>query len=116
MEREVNRHHAFFTRCWYRTKPERELRQHKGLIVPMWITVHDDLHANIPPPPKPNARVVAQALHYLGELPDVVTNDPVRCIGELADFLYSRSDRVAERIGENLTKQLVYIQEGFHDS
>lgn len=116
MEREVNRHHAFFTRCWYKTPQERALRSHKGLIVPMWVPIHKDLHAEVQAPPKPNARVLAQSLHYLDSLPEVVTNDPVRCIGELAEYLYTRTDKLAERIGENLAKQLVYIQEGFYDS
>lgn len=115
MERTWNNHHVLHERGWYNTPQRRLLRNHQGLVVPMEVGIHKELHANIEPPVKPTARVVDASLCYLDSLPDRVLNNPLRAVEALSEFLYSRTDRVAERIGENLAKQLIYLQDGYYE-
>ena len=114
-ERTWNRHHVLWERDWYRGKEARRLREHKGLIVPMDVGIHRELHAEIAPPPKMSGKLIVQSLFYLDTLSDVVLNDPLRTVGELADFMYNRADRLGERVGQHLMRQLVYLQDGICD-
>ena len=114
MPHDVNNHHALWQRAWYKSPIEKCLRTHRGLIVPIQIEVHKELHADIPPPPKPSGRLILGALAMLDELPTRILADPPQAIGYLHDHWSRMHDQRANRIAENIGQQLVYIEEGFY--
>jgi hypothetical protein len=107
---ESNRHHIIFTRKSYTSKVERAYRSHKGLIVPLHPEGHKELHCNVEPPLKPSARQMVTALAMLDKLPDCVLNDPFETMQRLAGFYEGGTER-EQRIGINILRQAVYVQE-----
>lgn len=109
-----NRHHVFHSKRWYRHGFERtNFRNHKGLLVPMPIELHKDLHANVPPPPKPLRWMMHQCIEVLD-----ATAPTEHAWGVLAaqEYFYDLADSyrtgeadIAHRIANNLSQQLGYI-------
>ena len=110
---EVNRHHLFHARAWYKTPLEKALRQHDGLVVPMYVGVHKELHANVQPPPKPNQRLILGALACLDDLPGSTLAHPPQAVLALTEHFLEQDDRLAQRLGHSLLEQASYIQEGY---
>ena len=52
-ESETQRHHIASERKWYKTPTERKYREMNGMVLRLAIQSHRELHANVPPPPKP---------------------------------------------------------------
>ena len=108
---EPNRHHSFFNRAWYRTPILRRLRSHPLMVTEMCVDVHKDLHANIPPPPKPSPDLAVGALCLLNDMKEEGT-DQVSAHIELSEYFLSGNTHTARRIGDNLLRQTVYIIDG----
>ena len=115
-ERPFNSHHTFWTRASYKTSLEKALRNHDGLVVPLLVPVHRELHAHIDPPPKPDKRLIISSLEFLDDLPlSTLTNEP-ETISALAEHYSSLRNGLATRIGKHLCRQLVYIERGYYNA
>ena len=49
---EVNKHHVFFPSYEYQNKLYRRMRNLGLFVIRMHLPVHNELHANVPPPPQ----------------------------------------------------------------
>lgn len=114
MERPFNQHHVLWQRTSYRASHEKALRTHRGLVVPMDIGVHKDLHARVPIPPKPDHRLVCGSLEMLDDLPRDVLNNPPGTVDAYAEWLMAQKRGLATRLGKNLLRQAVFIERGYH--
>jgi len=110
---ELNVHHTFYNRAWYRTPILRILRQHPLVITTMDVGVHKELHANVPPPPRPSPDIAIGAVCLLDELKESDTKDPVLVHMTLAEHLLTQDNKLAHRIGRNILLQTGYIGEGY---
>lgn len=70
----VNRHHVNFQRRNYNTPLEKQYRSMGGMILPMLITDHRELHAHIKPPKKPARQLMLHAVSF-NEAIDTMTDD-----------------------------------------
>lgn len=113
-ERPFNAHHTHWNRAWYTTSLEKTLRSHEGLVVPMYLQDHKDLHANIMAPPKPDKATILGALSMLDDLPQTVLSNPPECIAELAEYYGSLRKGNATRLAKSLNKQLHFIERGYY--
>lgn len=112
--RNWNRHHVIFQRASYKTSVEREFRNHKGLLVPMSLSEHGDLHHRIQPPPKPSRGQILGAVAFLDTLGPELDNPP-EAVELLAVHFMEQQNNLAKRIGKNLLAQLTYIDRGYVD-
>lgn len=101
-----NRHHVFFQRRNYKTGLERRLRNNPAFVIPMDVTVHGDLHANVGIPPKPKAELTYGILNNLDNHPHRGLLDGVLYT---VDYLSGIETKTAQRLSDNLTKQLGYL-------
>jgi len=116
MERGHNMHHALWTLASYKTSLEKALRNHTGLIVPLGLQEHRELHAHIDPPPKPDKRLILSSLEFLDDLPlSTLTNEP-ETIRAYSEHLFTERSGLATRIGKHLVRQLTYIDRGYHNA
>lgn len=113
-----NWHHTFWEGRWYKNdRVKTAFREHPALVIPMQVNVHNELHRELFPPPKPTRE---QMIHVLGV---VATWEPSH--GRLAgveDAMYafdelSRSDnpQLSKRAGAialHLEEQLCYMERG----
>lgn len=113
-ERPFNSHHSHWNRAWYTTSLEKTLRSHEGLIVPLYLDTHRELHANIDAPPKPNTQTILGALAMLDDLPQNIISNPPECIATLAEYYGSLRQNTATRLAKNLNRQLGYIEKGYY--
>lgn len=112
---ESTRHHVLWQRRDYHTQLEKALRNHTGLVVPLYDAVHRKLHIEVPPPPKPNSRLILGALAMLDELPNSTLAKPPETVLALSEHFLDQDDRLAQRLGHHLLNQSAYIQEGYYD-
>jgi len=112
---EVDNHHVFWEKANYKTKKERTFRNMEGLVLPMVITWHSDLHANLRPPQKPSKALMNQIVDYTKELG---FEDPYERFRQIAGFVIRLSERhgevadQAQKIGANLVLQSAFIDKG----
>lgn len=116
--RHNNWHHTFWEGRWYKNDHVKtKFREHPALVIPMQRDVHNELHRDLCPPPKPTRE---QMIHILGV---VATWEPSqgRLAGvESAMYAFdelSRSDnpQLSKRAGAiaiHLEQQLLYMEEG----
>jgi len=104
---ETSRHHVFFNRSYYKSRLEKQFRTHKALVIPMDVQIHKDLHAEVPPPPKPSPRLIYGAIGVLSTLD---TFEPVNTVLTLSEHFLELDSNLAHRIGHNLLHQAGYIQ------
>lgn len=114
MERGWNVHHVLWQRRDYKTAKEKELRNYSGLVIPMYKSAHNELHAVIPPPPKLNARLIHGSLDMLNNLPKPSVDDPLRVVTALALYLERSDERLAQRVSDHLFEQADMIEDGFY--
>jgi hypothetical protein len=114
MERLENTHHVFFERRWYKTPLERKLRQHRGFVIPMEVSNHSELHANVAPPEKPNFQQTQQLLQDIGEFQ--IGRGRLYCVYYAIEFFNimanSSSEAMsvnAQSIANNLEFQTAYL-------
>lgn len=114
---EFNNHHCFFNAKWYRPGEEQRFRNMGGLVLPMLKSAHDDLHANIQPPPKPSKQLREQIAEFTCgtyEADEYAQFYRIaHFIGDVANSSWSpeRADE-AFHIHENLMEQSEYIEIG----
>ena len=108
MDREHDRHHVWFERAAYRTRLERKLRMHRGFVVPSLIEVHRELHAHVPPPPKPNHHQIAGLLDHMDEADPTPMHTAIEYFEELATRNGIMSIDAAA-IADNLHQQGEYL-------
>lgn len=109
-----SRHHVLFEKRWYHTPLEKHVRNHYGLLVPMYLQPHRELHANVQPPPKPNQRLLLATAELLDNLPNSTLANPPQVVLAVAEDMLGRDDKLAQRIGHNLLEQSGYIEEGYY--
>lgn len=115
--RDVNNHHVFFEKRWYKSQVEHRFRNLGGLVLPMHVPPHNDLHANIPPPPKPSKQLMERVINFSHDMYGSDAYDEftqiTHFIGDVANSSWSpeRADE-AFRIHENLVAQSTYIELG----
>ena len=113
MERDFNYHHLLWTRASYKTPLEKQIRNHKLLKTPIYQDAHKELHAEIPPPPKPNAELICGMLLVLNQL-EPVKHPEIDATLALSEFCLELDNRVAQRLGHHFLAQAVYLTEGYH--
>lgn len=65
-----NIHHTLFTRRVHESQlHSRKWRRHHGMIIPIHLRSHVELHNTVPPLPLPSQDLARCALDYLGTLP-----------------------------------------------
>lgn len=103
---ERNNHHPFFERGWYRTPVLKELR---GLVVAREVLIprHNQLHAEVPPPPIPSHALAANLVNHLGgrALPRMDS------LFAANDYLMAVRSDEAIQIADNLQTQMGYLHE-----
>lgn len=72
----------------------------------MDIQIHKDLHAEVPPPPKPSARLIYGALGALAQLDP---QNPMDVTLGLSEHFLGVDSNLAHRIGHNLLQQATYL-------
>lgn len=114
---ETNLHHVMHYRRWYKSNAEKMFRNMSGLVLPLNVGVHNDLHATVPPPPKPSRGMIERITNfahdqYAGDVFEAFDNI-VRFVGDVANS--SWSSEVADeafRLHENLALQGRYVELG----
>jgi hypothetical protein len=104
-------HHVWWEKANYKTKLERRWRGHKAFVVPLYKTIHVELHRDLSPPPKPKHEMMIQGLQVVEGL----EIDHPQMILTMAEFFLDHEHPHAKRIGHHLVKQAGYIMEGLHD-
>lgn len=105
MSLERNTHHFLFERHDYRQKPYAQLRQ---LVVAKNVLVvkHNELHANIGPPPKPDRPLAYNLLNYLeSERATQPFDEAFLCI----DYLMKVANPDSLALAEHLSEQIGYL-------
>lgn len=116
-KRAVNRHHTMFESNRYRDSYSRAYRCLSGLVLPMLIEVHNDLHANVMPPIKPGRLLMVDIIQTANRLPNMTTYDQFQALSERFYQLSVGSTHTgikleSGRIYENLMEQNEYITKG----
>lgn len=111
-----NLHHFFYQRRVYRQAHERMFKNHVGLVAPVPIQPHRDLHAHMfYGPPKPTRGQMSAVMEILDATP---VEDRTGYWGALATAEFFRAEaevqtpRIAERserIANHLERQLGFI-------
>jgi hypothetical protein len=111
---EVNFHHVMWERRYYQTSAERRYRQIGGLVLPLEVSWHDELHANIRPPLKPCRTLIDHTLEYAHEQ---TSPDMYKRFEELSNFfsgvaMDDQRPNIADqalRIANNMQLQAAFI-------
>jgi hypothetical protein len=90
----------------YKTPIERAFRNHHGLVVPVSLEAHAELHANLYPPPKPHRELM---LGILNNLEEYNLSNPLDGIEATIDYLETG------RIRKHLILQIGYLTLGVRD-
>lgn len=109
-----SRHHVYSERRWYKTPLEKYVRNHFGMLVPMYLQPHRELHANTPPPPKPNQRLLLLTAEWLDNMSTATLSNSPGAVREIAERHLELEDKLAQRIGSNFMQQLEFIDEGYY--
>lgn len=98
----------------YKTPTERKLRQHRGFVLPVDLSYHSELHANVDPAFKPNAAQASQLLNEIGDFQ--LGRGGLYILHRTIELFHvwagSDSEVMAERateIAENLEEQSSYL-------
>lgn len=113
---ETSRHHVASERRWYTTPTEKKYREMSGLVLHLANQPHRDLHANVPPPPKPSPDFMRDI--YL-HARNVVYDNQYDLFRQITNFVgYAAAEGRPQRqdeaipLYENLTAQGAYIELG----
>ena len=106
--REVNNHHVIHTRRKYCSPLEKKYLQVAGFVVPLLISVHKNLHAEVAPPIKPHPDIMRATVQYAATL-------------DRHESVYDRFINITDRLEaldaphrlvDNLRMQAPFILEG----
>lgn len=102
MKDNINKHHVNWNRSWWESHHmSQRIRNHPGMIIPLPIALHNELHHEIPPIRPPHPILAKLALSKLISTPAI---EPVYVIPAQADYLW----RLAEE--DSLTGDEAYVQ------
>lgn len=104
MERLTNRHHFLWERRDYVSKPYVVLRATLSETVNVYL--HNDLHANLAPPPKPSRSLVYNILNHLEEHQ---YSQPFDNVFSTVDYLTKVGSHETIPLAEHLIAQLGYV-------
>lgn len=113
MEKGYNRHHLNWCKnAWYRDGIAKRIREHPGMIIPLPIQLHRELHQEIKPilPPKRMLGTVA-----LSHLHGVGSTDPGFVIPLQADYLWHIAELDTElgheafKYADHLEQQISFL-------
>lgn len=90
-----------------RTRVNRWLRDKSGLIIPMPIPLHDELHKEVEPPIVPSPRLARDLIHTTDDLDSVLER-----LGYLQERASAKISEEAALLLGNLALQKQIIQEG----
>jgi len=108
MKNNFNRHHTQWSkREWSRESYSRKLREHPGMIIPLYIPTHNSLHREIPPISPPFRTLGLIALAHLQSM-DIV--DPYYVIPSQADYLWQLAERQNGQIGDEAGKYAQHLE------
>lgn len=116
---EVNLHHCMWTRNEYLERPEKIYRSLSGLILPMVISSHNELHANVRPPIKPRLDLMNEAIDFNRRMLDP-SESPYHNFNQMISFFRDVAEgspdaykaEQAWKIAGNLTTQEKFITQG----
>lgn len=74
-EKLENHHHLWFERRSYAHGFERHFRNYGGFVIKTAVTTHNDLHAEVPPPPKPSHDLMTGLMLQMDTAPPEVQKD-----------------------------------------
>ncbi len=115
--RQTSLHHIWWIDKDYRPGAEQRFRNMSGFVLRLTNEVHQDLHAETFPPPKPSKQLREQIQDYSCMLYESNVYDEfyrlAQFIGDVANTSWSaeRADE-AFRIHENLVEQAAYVELG----
>ena len=109
-----NKHHLWWNRSWYRTPTLRALRQHSLCMNELYVDVHKELHAELPPPPKPSPELAMGAIVLLDEMRNEGHTDPIDVHMALSEHFLGQDSNLSQRIGHHILHQAVFVQEGLY--
>ncbi|MDL2342296.1 MAG: hypothetical protein QFB87_04445 [Patescibacteria group bacterium] len=90
----VNRHHlGWEKRHWQKNNVLRRLRDHQGMIIPMNLYDHRELHHNLLPPPMPTPGQAEELLSHLGHYDSM--SERIDYLDMAAAFMQDRNPRYA---------------------
>lgn len=107
MDREpvmYNRHHVFFTRIEYKTPIERQVRNLGAFIVYANAVDHQEMHVQVPPPPKPDHEQLCDLYNFMQE-----RNYNIEKLDGLAWGIVWAQDRRLYLLEKNLDQQYYYL-------
>ena len=112
-----DRHHVLFNRRDHERsgRMQRALRRHPGLIIPLPVLVHRELHREVPPVQVPSKDLAGVLIGELDSNPSTGFKAVVDRLGELA----AKDGRMSEeafRISNNLIVQANFIEEVYGQS
>lgn len=91
---DVNRHHlAYQKRHWRKSEILYKLRSHQGMIIPMDIYDHRELHHDLGETPMPHPHDAEELLDYLGEYDSMA--ERIDYLDMAANFMTERSPAYA---------------------
>ena len=116
---ETNLHHAFWERASYSNRLDKIYRNLSGLVLPMVISSHGDLHANVRPPYKPGIELMNAAVDFNRRMLDP-SDSPYHNFDQMLGFFKETAEtspnvRQAEeswKIASNMTIQAAFIEKG----
>lgn len=116
-KRAVNRHHVMFESNRYTDSFGRAYRNLSGLVLPMLVEVHNELHAEVLPPIKPCKLLMVDIIQTGGRLPQMTTYERFQALSERFYHLSTTSMHTAMnyqagRIYDNLLEQDKFISQG----
>lgn len=120
MAKKYNHHHIWHERRDYRAPIEREFREFSGFIIPVFKTVHERLHDEVLPPPKPLKSEMTSCLGYLSLSAPRSMKDPLWAVERaMQHFVFigandPEREPVAHDIRHNLAHQIGILTSGLY--
>lgn len=109
MKTNINKHHLCFERkAWEREQFSRKIRQHPGMIIPLYIPTHNALHREIGPIQPPYRTLGLVALAHLYSLD---STDPYYVIPTQADYLWSLTEKENGQLGDEAYKYAIHLED-----
>ena len=104
-----NIHHFYWQNKSYKNSIERTFREHRFNKASMYVPIHNNLHAELAPPPKPTKQ---QMLGVLAMFHTYNNISPLDSLVIQAEYFAPRNDRIST----HLLQQLGYVAEGLYDN
>lgn len=99
-----DRHHLFYESRFYKQGLEQQFRNYKGLVIPIDIEVHRELHTTLYPPLRPTTVNMLGCMDYL----DTEGYNASNSIDYFKDHAVG-NQRANIRIADHLERQLGFI-------